>query len=122
MMRALLFAVMILMPSPVWAMSAEPVNMFAAGMKLVVGMAIVIGLMLLFHVLNRKGFRFLEGRSAGRIRILETRPVGGRKSLCLVEVGGEQILLGIGNDRIDCLHHFAPPFESQLQARVEADQ
>ncbi|MGM0453289.1 MAG: FliO/MopB family protein [Thermodesulfobacteriota bacterium] len=121
-MRPLLLMIICMVPSPLWASPGEPVNMFAAGMKLLVGLAFVIGLMLLFHVLNRKGFLFLQGRSGGRIQIVETRPVGGRKSLCLVEVRGEQILLGIGNDRIDCLHHFGPRFEEELQAQVETEK
>jgi len=54
--------------------------------------------------------------------------VGGRKSLCLVEVEGEKFLLGLGNDRVNCLHHFTAGrgggsrFASQLEASLGAEE
>ncbi len=126
-MARFLFLLIWLLPAELLAAQPEPINFFHSGLKLVVGMAIVIGIMLLFHVLNRKGFRFLENRHPGTIRIVETRPVGGRKSLCLVEVEGERFLLGLGNDRVECLHHFntakgGSRFASQLQASLGAEE
>lgn len=123
-MARILLVVLLLCPGLSWAGPPEPVNFFQSGIKLFIGMAIVVGVMLLFHVLNRKGFRFLENRHGGRIRIVETRAVGGRKSLCLVEVEGVRLLLGLGNDRVDCLHHFTPAsgetrFERQLREEAE---
>jgi len=126
-MARFLFCLFLLLPTNLLAAQPEPINFFHSGMKLVVGMAIVIGIMLLFHVLNRKGFKFLENRHPGTIRIVETRPVGGRKSLCLVEIEGEKFLLGLGNDRVDCLHHFAADrggsrFANELQASIGVEE
>ncbi|MCF8024799.1 MAG: flagellar biosynthetic protein FliO [Desulfobacteraceae bacterium] len=126
-MARALFIFFMLLPSRLWAASPEPVDFFSSGVKLFVGMAVVIGIMLLIHVLNRKGFKFLESRQSRRIKIVETRPMGGRKSLCLVEIEGERLLLGVGNDRVNMLYHFngtpdAGCFEDELQARVEAEK
>jgi flagellar protein FliO/FliZ len=124
-MARLFFIALLLSPAPLWAAEPEPINLFHSGLKVFLGLAVVVGIMLLFHVVNRKGFKFLESRQASRIRIVETRPVGGRKSLCLVEVEGERLLLGLGSDRVDCLHHFdgakaGGRFEKELEAQVEA--
>lgn len=127
MTRYLLPAFLMLAPRLVLAAGREPVDLFSSGLKLLVGMAVVVGLMLLFHVFSRKGFRFLESRHSGRIRIMETRPMGGRKSICLVEVEGEKLLLGLGSDRVDCLHHFGAEkggsrFEEALNKSLEAEE
>ncbi|HMA67253.1 MAG TPA: flagellar biosynthetic protein FliO [Desulfosalsimonadaceae bacterium] len=124
-MARLLFLILLLYPGVVLAAEPEPVNLFHSGLKLFIGMAIVVGLMLAFHVIHRKGFRFLENRHAGRIRIMESRPVGGRKTLVLVEVEGEKLLLGLGSDRVNCLHHFAGAggsrFDRELEEQAEAE-
>ena len=125
-MTRVFFLCLLLMPAPVRAAS-EPIDFFASGVKLFVGMAIVIGIMLLIHAINRKGFKFLESRQSRQIKIVENRPMGGRKSLCLVEVDGERLLLGVGNDRLDLLHHFhaasaSGRFEDELRAFVEAEK
>jgi flagellar protein FliO/FliZ len=66
----------------------------------------------------------LKERGLNSIEILETRPVGGRKTLCLVKVRGENLLLGLGTDRIDLLLHFDSSkteqrFDNELQERFE---
>ncbi|MFW6055406.1 MAG: FliO/MopB family protein [Thermodesulfobacteriota bacterium] len=114
-----------LLPARLWAAGSEPVNFFFSGLKLFIATLIVVGIMLLIHVLQRRGVKFLKGKSPTGIKILETRPVGGRKSLCLVEVRGQELLVGIGNERIDFLYHFGAPkgsrrFEDDLQKGVKA--
>lgn len=125
-MARAVFFLFYLVPAAAFAASPGSADFFRSGLRLFVGMFIVVGIMLLFHVLNRKGFKLLESRHGGRIRILETRPVGGRKSLCLVEIEGERLLLGLGGDRVDLLHHFdsgraGGGFENKLRQAVEAE-
>lgn len=124
-MVRVLFCVPLLAPARLWAASFSPPDLWLSGLKLLVGMLLVIGLMLLVYVLNRKGLAFFKSGRPNRIQILETRPVGGRKSLCLVRVRGEDLLLGLGNDRVDLLLHFEEAsdgdrFETELQERFEA--
>ncbi len=45
----------------------------------------------------------LPQKKGGLIKVLETRPLGGRKFLCVVKVRNEELLLGLSNDRIECL-------------------
>lgn len=124
-MARFFFVIFMIMPADVAAAAAEPLNLFRSGIKLFAAMAVVIGIMLLLHVMSKKGFKLFEGRQGGRIRVVESRPVGGRKALCLVEVDGERLLLGIGSDRVEMLHHFRDSantgcFEDELISRVEA--
>ncbi len=126
-MARILFICLLLLPARLWAAQGEPIDLFASGMKLFVAMAVVVAIMLLIHALNRKGFKFLENRQSRQIKIVETRPMGGRKSLCLVDVEGERLLIGVGNDRVDLLHHFdispaAGGFEDELRARTEVEK
>jgi len=124
-MARLLFFILLIVPANLFAAETAPLNLFRSGLKLAVAMAIVIGIMLLFHALSRKGFRLLEKRQGGRIRVMESRPMGGRKALCLVEVDGQRLLLGLGNDRVELLHHFdaeanpATQFEKHLRSHTE---
>jgi len=115
----------LLLPEALWAASSAPAGFFLPSLKLFFGIVAVVGIMLLLHLLNRRGFTFLEKRRPGRIKIVEMRPVGGRKSLCLVEVRGEEILLGLGNDRVDFLYQIGSSkldlrFEKELLEHVEA--
>ncbi len=124
-MGRILICVLILLPSRLWAASFSPPDLWLSGLKLLVGMLLVIGIILFMYALNRRGFAFFKSSRPNRIQILETRPVGGRKALCLVRVRGEDLLLGLGNDRVDLLLHFGASqggdrFEDELQERLEA--
>jgi len=57
------------------------------------------------------------------IKVLETRPLGGRKFLCVVKVRNEELLLGLSNDRIECLTKLSPgeDFSASLK-QAEEDQ
>ncbi len=114
----------LLFPADLWAAQSETIDLFFSGLRMFIGMIIVVGLMLLIYVLNRKGIKFLKGSKTGHIKILEMRPVGGKKILCLVEVRGEEILLGLGNERVDFLYHFDShrsniSFEDNLKEHFE---
>jgi len=75
-------------------------------LKMLGALAVVIGLLLLFYAASRKGFGFLPRPSAGQIQMLETRSLGGKKYLSLVRVRDRELLLGISNERIECLTSF----------------
>jgi flagellar protein FliO/FliZ len=114
-------------PAELWAASLEPTDLFFSGLKMFIGMIVVVGLMLLVYVLNRKGIGFLKKDRTGRINIVEMRHLGGRKMLCMVEVKGRELLLGLGNDHIDFLYDFSDSpahtdFANELQRHVEAEK
>jgi len=81
-------------------------------------LALVIGLLLLCFAASRKGLSLLPGKRSGQIHILETRPLGGKKMLCLVQVRGQELLLGVSGERIDCLTRL-PARDSQFQTTLE---
>jgi flagellar protein FliO/FliZ len=126
-MARILFVFVLFFPTELLAIQMETNDLFFSGLKMFIGMIIVVGLMLLVYVLNRKGIKFLKGSKVGRIKIVEMHHVGGRKMLCLVEVSGQELLLGLGNERIDFLYHFndrhaGKGFENELRECVEAER
>ncbi len=102
-MRLLTFP-LLLFAQPVFAAGTmtEP-NLLESSLKMVAALAVVIGILLLFYAANRKGFGIFPQKKDSLIKVLETRPLGGRKFLCIVKVHGEEMLLGLSNDRIECL-------------------
>ena len=122
-MRPLLF-LLIFIAQPVFAADtiSEP-SLLGSSLKMAAALAVVIGILLLFYAASRKGFGVLPQKKNGLIQVLETRPLGGRKFLCVVKVRGEEMLLGLSNDRIEYLSKVpsGDKFAETLQ-RVEGEQ
>ncbi len=95
-------------------MAAETTaSMSSAGMgaqlsKLLLGLLLVIGLIFLLAWLLRR-VQQLHPRGAQVIKIVSTQALGPRERLVLVQVGGEQILLGLSAGRITQLHVLEEP-------------
>lgn len=100
----LLILPLLFLASPVFAADtiAEP-SLLGSSLKMVAALGVVVGLLLLIYAASRKGFGVLPQKKNGLIQVLETRPLGGRKFLCVVKVRGEEMLLGLSNDRIEYL-------------------
>ncbi len=126
MKQLLIFFVALAAPVPALA-AGGPAGLVVPGLKMVAGLAVVLGLLYLLYALSRKGLFFMPGTREGLIRIVEVRSLGGRKGLCLVEVRGQELLLGFGPERIECLARLEPGtaargFAHQLNLAREADQ
>jgi flagellar protein FliO/FliZ len=124
-MKRILCLLVLFFPAELQAGSMESIDLFFSGLKMFSGMIIVVGIMLLVYALNRKGIGFLKKNKSDRIKIMEMRHLGGRKMLCMVEVKGRELLLGLGNERIDFLYDFSGSptntiFEKELQRHAEA--
>lgn len=104
-----LFMILIFLAQPVIAAEApaEP-SLLGSSLKMMAGLAVICGILLLFYAASRKGFGFLPQKKDGLIKVIETRPLGGRKFLCVVKVRNEELLLGLSHDRIECLSRLAP--------------
>ncbi|AFN77249.1 flagellar protein FliO [Stutzerimonas stutzeri DSM 10701] len=95
-------------------MAAETTaSMSSAGMgaqlsRLLLGLLLVIGLIFLLAWLLRR-VQQLHPRGAQVIKIVSTQALGPRERLVLVQVGGEQILLGLSAGRITPLHVLEEP-------------
>ncbi|TLX59374.1 flagellar biosynthetic protein FliO [Stutzerimonas nosocomialis] len=96
------------------AFAAEPAaTMSSASMgsqvtKLLLGLLLVIGLIFLLAWLLRR-VQQLNPRGAHVIKLISTQALGPRDRLVLVQVGGEQVLLGISAGRITPLHVLKEP-------------
>jgi len=108
--------------APMLVLAAGPAtneeSLLITAFKMLGALALVIGLLLLCFAASRKGLSLLPGKRSGQIQILETRSLGGKKMLCLVQVRGQELLLGVSGERIDCLTRL-PARDSQFQTTLE---
>jgi flagellar protein FliO/FliZ len=110
-MKALTFS-SLLLAMPV--MAAEPAaNMSSGGMgaqmtKLLLGLLLVIGLIFLLAWLLRR-MQQMSPQSNQAIKLVSTRSLGPRERLVLVQVGSEQVLVGLSGGRITPLHVLKDP-------------
>lgn len=54
-----------------------------------------------------------------QMKVVSALSVGTRERVVLIEVGGEQLLLGVAQGRVGLLHHFAEPVVSAERHRGE---
>lgn len=69
-------------------------------MRMIWGLLIVLGIIFVLYGLAKKRFSLLGSSSKQEIKVVEMKPLMGKKALCLVEVRGEEYLLGIGGDTV----------------------
>ncbi|MHC5347937.1 flagellar biosynthetic protein FliO [Metapseudomonas furukawaii] len=118
-MGRLLFSGLALMPLSVLAAESAPVapvpaaaqagsGMAAQLGQLAIGLLLVVGLIFLLAWLLRRVQR-MAPRGGQVIKLVATQALGPRDRLVLVQVGGEQILLGLSAGRITPLHVLKEP-------------
>lgn len=103
---------------PLMVMAAEPAGKAATPMagsdiagqlgQLLLGLLLVIGLIFLLAWLLRR-VQQLNPRGGQVIKLLSSQALGPRDRLVLVQVGNEQILLGLSAGRITPLHVLKEP-------------
>ena len=111
----------LLLALPLSALAAEPVAQVAAApavgsvsgqlTQLVLGLVLVIGLIFVLAWLMRRVQRIGPGNGQV-IELVGSRALGPRDRLVLVQVGEEQILLGITPGRITPLHVLKTPVDA----------
>lgn len=94
---------LVLLPAVAAAAPDSAVDPLGSGLRLLGALGMILGLILLLYAGSRRGLRWLPKPRGGAIRIIETRPLGPKKSLCLIEVRGRELLLGIGAERVELL-------------------
>lgn len=72
------------------------------------GLGIVAAIILILYALLRKRFSLHANSPEKQIAIVEIKPLGGRKSLCLVRVRGQEHLLGLSGETISHLATLPP--------------
>jgi flagellar protein FliO/FliZ len=82
-------------------------------LKLVIGLLMVLALIFVFAWAARK-MRLTPAGQQGVIRVLSAISVGQRERIALIQVGDEQILIGLSPGRIQTLHHLETPVDTDL--------
>jgi flagellar protein FliO/FliZ len=84
-------------------MEATDPSLLSAGLRMIWGLIVVLGIILIIYALMRKRFSFARANIDSRIKILEIRQIMPKKSICLVAVGDQEFLIGLGQDTITLL-------------------
>lgn len=110
-MRALAFlALLVALPT----LAAEPAasmsstDMGAQLSKLLLGLLLVVGLIFLLAWLLRR-VQQMNPRGTQVIKLVSSQALGPRERLVLVQVGSEQVLIGLSAGRITPLHVLKEP-------------
>ncbi len=94
---------------------------FDSYLRVIWGLVVVLGIILLLYGILRKRFSLLSNSSRRQeISILEMKPLMGRKFLCLVSVRGKEFLLGVSGDNISHLASFPGKTEESFSEVLRA--
>lgn len=95
-----------LIPSQVFATSGSGApSTQALATQVFLGLLLVVGLMFaLAWLAKRMQLASGLGRSSNLVRVIAAHHLGSKEKLVLVEVGEEQLLLGVTSQQITCLH------------------
>jgi flagellar protein FliO/FliZ len=93
--------------------AAAAPSMFGAVLALLAVLALIIGLGWLLKRMPGSGFRPAEG-----MRVVASLNVGAKERVVVVEVNGEQLLLGVTAGGINTLHHLPEPLPTPAPARL----
>lgn len=80
----------------------------AALIRLVVGLGVVLFLIVAMGWVMRRSGRF-TGAAAGQLRVIGGVSVGSRERVVLVQVGEQQLLVGVAPGRVQTLHVLDEP-------------
>jgi flagellar biosynthetic protein FliO len=86
-------------------------DLFSASLKMVYTLVLVLGLMfVVFHLFKKFGLKnSVFGGEGKPIKVLSTGFLAPRKSIALVEVAGDVLVIGISNDQISLLGNVQDP-------------
>ena len=98
------------------SLSSAPSFDISSVAQMIIGLIFVVGLILILAWLSRR-LGVANRGAASTLRMVAGMSVGTREKVVLIDVGGEQILLGVAPGRVNMLHHFSEPV-----AKVEQPQ
>ncbi|WP_256776961.1 MULTISPECIES: flagellar biosynthetic protein FliO [unclassified Stenotrophomonas] len=93
--------------------AAAAPSMFGAVLALLAVLALIVGLGWLLKRMPGSGFRPAEG-----LRVVASLNVGAKERVVVVEVNGEQLLLGVTTGGINTLHHLPEALPTPVPARL----
>ncbi len=86
-------------------------------LRLILGLAFIVALIFILAKFMTR-FNVTQGGSNGVLKIIAGMPTGARDRIVLLQVGEEQILVGLTPGRIEKLHTLAVPVETNEEAAV----
>jgi len=86
-------------PEYIYGADAE-LDVMGSYFRVVWGLLVVLGVILILYGILKKRFSLFNTPASQSIKVIEMKPLMSKKALCLVEVKGEEYLLGISGDRI----------------------
>jgi len=102
--KSAFFALLIFLPSFVCAAESpgREYSFLSSLIQMMASLFIVVGLILVISYFSRKILKnkITGGFGSKYIRVVETRPIAPRKSLILIEVGGEYLLLSCADNQL----------------------
>jgi len=90
--------------APATAVTSDTANYF----RVIWGLLVVLGIILVLYGLLKKRFSLLTAGGNQEIKIIEIKPLMGKKALCLITVKGQEHLLGISGDNITHIAALTP--------------
>ncbi|CAM3445360.1 FliO/MopB family protein [Parendozoicomonas haliclonae] len=63
----------------------------------------IVGLILVLGVLGKR-LNLAKPLGSGPIKVMASVPVSNQVKLCLIEVGGQQMLISVSGQQTNCLH------------------
>lgn len=105
-------------PNTVQALKQKPgVDVAGNIVQLIMGLLIVLVLIFVFAWLGKNygGFRSSAG---GAVKVVATMSMGTREKLVVVQVGEEQLLIGVSPGGISTLHVLPVPIEHDIQSQI----
>jgi len=80
--------------------AAPEIDSLGSYFRVIWGLLVVLAIILILYGLLRKRISLFHSPASQSIKIIEMKPLMSKKALCLVEVKGEEFLLGLSNDSI----------------------
>ncbi|SFC17410.1 flagellar protein FliO/FliZ [Marinospirillum celere] len=80
-------------------------------LQVTLGLLVVIGLMLFLAWLAKRMRLVPGGSHHNALKVLAVLPLSNRERLLLVQVGEQQLLLGVTANQINCLHELDKPLD-----------
>lgn len=90
----------------------------SATLRMVVGLAVVLGLLAATAWVSRR-FRAGTGARGGAIEILTGLSLGNRERVVLLKVGSDQVLVGISPSGLRTLHVIGQPATTEFSSFME---
>ena len=105
-MKGAVTALLLILPSLACAevLPSQEFSFFSSFIQMIAALSVVIGLILVTRHFSGKLIKGgVSNRFGTHIRLLETRVISPKKSLVLIEVGGEYLLLANTENRLSLL-------------------